>query len=151
MNICRRHVDIAATHRSNEFDGRTARQALPRPELPGEVAAAAARPDALALAIEPHDRRAARIGPDKVEKDADGRSLAGAVRTQEAEDLALLHHQVKVIQRQRGTVGARESLRDDRASHAAIVAPGVDAPQPPIGSPQGTTGPGSAGQRALHR
>ncbi len=78
------------------LDRLAARQAVEQRELAGQVAHASMNGDRIDGRLDPEDPGLPGGRPDKVEEQPDRRRLAGAVRPEEAEDLALLDRQVDV-------------------------------------------------------
>ena len=77
--------------------------------------------------ISPHDvapehARAARVGEEQGDEDAEKRRLAAAVRADEAEQLSVLHLERHVVQRDDAFVALDEMLGDDRGAHRDAVA-----------------------------
>ena len=66
-------------------------------EVSGQISEPGPDRDALALSIEAEDPGAARARMQQVEEGADRRRLAGAVRAEQAEDLARLHRKSYVL------------------------------------------------------
>jgi len=74
--------------------------------------------DSLALAVEAEDLAAPRCRTDEPQQKPDGRRLAGAVGSEEADDLSLEDLEVEVIEGRDGPVALGEALRpDDRGDH----------------------------------
>ena len=76
-----------------------AREPVVQAQVARQVADPPAGSDAVAAAVEPEHERLTVGRPDHVEQQPDRRALAGAVRPQEAEDLAVLDAQVEAGQR----------------------------------------------------
>ena len=86
-------------------------------ELARQVADPAMDRDGIRRRLDPEDASAPRGRPDQVQERANGRRLAGAVRSQEAEDLPLLHGQVHLDDPPVAPVALGELLGLDDGGH----------------------------------
>src|SRR5260221_7986442 len=75
-------------------------------------------PNRVRRALDPEYRGPARGRPNEVEEDPDRRGLAGAVRSEEAEDLALIDGQVDADNAPERPIRLRELLGLDDGGHA---------------------------------
>src|SRR5260221_9540464 len=75
-------------------------------------------PNRVRRALDPEYRGPARARPNEVEENPDRRGLAGAVRSEEAEDLALIDGQVDADNAPERPVRLRELLGLDDGGHA---------------------------------
>ena len=127
-------VDAAAEVRE-VLDRLAAGQLVVERELAGQVADAAVDRDRVGGRLDAEDERPAGRRADVVEQGPDRRRLAGAVRPEEPEGLALGHLEIDVDDPAVRAVGLRELLcLDDR---------GHDDPFPPVAT--GTAPPATVG------
>ncbi len=107
----------------DEVEEGAAAHPLVHAQVAGEIAAATPHLYGVAPAVESEDARCAGRGPDEVEENADGRRLAGAVRAQEAEDLAGVDGEVDAAKRAHASVVLEDGAQVDGGGHA--VPPGA--------------------------
>src|SRR5207344_1350651 len=116
---------VAASVRSPQVREETEQLAaghpLVQPEVARQVAEPLANAHAVASRVEPEDAEPAVRRADQVEQQADRRRLAGAVRPQEAEDLAGLDREVDVDDPPVRSVALGQLLCADDLGHAASI------------------------------
>jgi hypothetical protein len=111
-------VDVAAKVRE-VLDRLLAREPVEQGELAGQVADAPMDGHRVGRRLDPEHARAPRGRAEEVQEEADSGGLPGAVRPEEAEDLALLHAEVHVDDTQVGSVELGELLGLDDGHRAA--------------------------------
>ena len=125
-------VDVAAQVRE-VVDRLPAGQLVVERELARQVAQAPMDGDRIGGRVDAEHRRPPARRADVVEQGADRRRLAGAVRAEEAEGLALVDGQVDVDDAPVRAVGLRQLLGLDHRGHAVTSFPVTDAPGGGIG------------------
>src|SRR4030042_6766628 len=103
-----------------ELEEGLAGHAVVERDVPRYVAGPSPDGQRFCLGIVPQYLCAAAARPDEVEEEADGCGLAGAVGSQEAEDIALLNCQPEAVQGQDWAVGLGEAEGQDRRGHSAV-------------------------------
>ena len=71
------------------------------------------------MTIGAEDRSASRCRPDQIDQNPNRRRFAGAIQTEEAEDLALLHVEGHVLQRRHAPVAFDETF-ETNSGHAVV-------------------------------
>jgi hypothetical protein len=111
--------------------------AVGKAQVAGEVAESPPGFDAVTANVESEHERASRRRPDQVEQQPDRRALAGSVRAEVAEHLAVLHTQLEIGQRSYARavclleilrLDCRCGHRDDRTDASATCDLGPDSP-----------------------
>ena len=87
------------------------------PELTRKVAERTSHSNAVSMGVEPHDHRAATGRVKQIEQQADGRGLAGSIRTDEAEYLSRPDLQVEAVDAETAAVRLGEFLCLDSRLH----------------------------------
>ena len=104
--------------------------ALVEPWSARQVAEAAALPDAVEPRVAPEHRDRSLVGAQESERDADGGRLAGAVRAEEAEHLALRDPQVEAVERRALAIALDDAGElEGHVRHARTVPSRVGRPR----------------------
>ena len=109
----------AATQVREVLDGLPACEPVEQGELAGQVADAPMDGHRVGRRLDAEHARAPGGRAEQVQEETDGRGLPGAVRPEEAEDLALFHGEVHVDDAQVGSVELGELLGLDDGHRAA--------------------------------
>src|SRR5229473_2638771 len=100
-------------HLADEFENLPATEVIVEDRIVGQIADAPLHLDAIGLAIEPLDRDAAAGGHQDAHHHANGGGLAGAVRAEKAEDLALLDGELEIAHGGEVAVILAEPMKGD--------------------------------------